>query len=196
MAVHADLTIMETAVLAEVPKSAVEKAVENKVFRPVSRAARIKGSGTKYVPLRAVAYFASLRSAELSYLPIKVKKIIWASLMRQQALVLAPVEFAPGASLDVERLAANYMETAERYKAARDAYIVTDRNILGGTPVLRGTRISVYSVLGRLQHGDTLDELVRDNPDIPREAFEAAEIFARAHPMRGRPGGRPWHNAA
>ncbi len=77
----------------------------------------------------------------------------------------------------------------------RDAHIVSDPEILGGTPVIRGTRMTVYSVLGRLQDGDSIDDLTADNPDIPREAFEAAAIFARAHPLRGRPSGRPWRNA-
>jgi len=54
--------------------------------------------------------------------------------------------------------------------------------------------MTVYSVLGRLQDGDSIDDLTTDNPDVPREAFEAAAIFARAHPLRGRPSGRPWRN--
>ena len=87
-------------------------------------------------------------------------------------------------------------EAAVRYRASRDAHIVSDPETLGGTPVIRGTRITVYSVLGRLQDGDSVDDLVADNPDVSREAFEAAAIFARAHPLRGRPGGRPWRNAA
>ena len=61
--------------------------------------------------------------------------------------------------------------------------------------MIKGTRMTVYSVLGRLQHGDAIDDLAEDNPDIPRDAFEAAAIFAKAHPLRGRPSGRPWRNA-
>ena len=40
------------------------------------------------------------------------------------------------------------------------------------------------------------DLVIDDYPDIPPEAFEAAELYARAHPLRGRPSGRPWRNAA
>ena len=50
----------------------------------------------------------------------------------------------------------------------------------------------VYSVLGRIDHGDTIDEIAGDNPDIPREALEAAIVYARAHPLVVRPGGKPW----
>jgi uncharacterized protein (DUF433 family) len=79
---------------------------------------------------------------------------------------------------------------AARYKAFRDAYMVSDPETLGG-PMIRGTQITVYSVLGRLQDGESVDDLAADDPDVPREAFEAAVIFARTHPLRGRPGGRP-----
>jgi uncharacterized protein (DUF433 family) len=36
-----------------------------------------------------------------------------------------------------------------------------------------------------LSHGDSLDEIAAENPDLPREAFEAAVLFAKAHPLRG-----------
>jgi hypothetical protein len=39
--------------------------------------------------------------------------------------------------------------------------------------------MTVYAVLGRIEHGETLDDLIADNPDIPREAFEAALVYAR-----------------
>ena len=74
----------------------------------------------------------------------------------------------------------------------RDAYIAVDDEIKGGTPVIRGTRITVYSVLGRIEHGDTIDDVLADNPDLTREAIEAGIIYARTYLLVGRPGGRPW----
>ncbi len=59
-----------------------------------------------------------------------------------------------------------------------------------------GTRITVYAVLGRFQDGDTLQDLIDDYPQVAPEAFEAANLYARAHPLRRRPSGRPWRNAA
>ena len=88
------------------------------------------------------------------------------------------------------------MDRAERYRIARDALIVLDKAIKGGTPVVRGTRMTVYSVLGRIEHGDTVADILADNPDLSRKAIEAAIIYARAHPLMGRPGGRPWVDAA
>jgi len=56
--------------------------------------------------------------------------------------------------------------------------------------------MTVYSVLGRIDHGDTVADILADNPDLSRKAIEAAIIYARAHPLMGRPGGRPWVDAA
>lgn len=191
-----DLTLREAAELAGVTKTTVEKAVEAQVIRPLTRPARLRGGSTRYVPLRAVAYFAALKQANLVDLPVRLKKALWRGLVRLESRELAPVEFSPGAVLHLDELANEPFEAAVRYRASRDAHIVFDPAILGGTPVIRGTRITVYSVLGRLQDGDSVDDLATDNPDVPREAFEAAAIFARAHPLRGRPSGRPWRHAA
>jgi uncharacterized protein (DUF433 family) len=88
------------------------------------------------------------------------------------------------------------MERTERYRAARDAAIISDAAIMGGTPIIRGTRITVYSVLGRVAHGETVDDVLSDNPDLSRDIVEAAITYARTHPLMGRPGGRPWAKVA
>lgn len=83
------------------------------------------------------------------------------------------------------RLASGPLRAALAYRAARDCHIVRDPEILG-------TRITVHAVRGRLEGEDPVEELMEDYPGVPREAFEAADLYARTHPLRGRPGGRPW----
>lgn len=83
------------------------------------------------------------------------------------------------------------MRNARRDRANRNVYIAVDPEILGRTPVIRSTRLSVQAVLGRLDGGDAIDELLADYPHISRAAFEAAATYARTHPLTGRPGGRP-----
>lgn len=60
--------------------------------------------------------------------------------------------------------------------------ISVDPEILGGTPTIRGTRISVYAVLARVEGGDPIDDWVHDYPEVGRAAFEAAIEYAKAHP--------------
>ena len=49
--------------------------------------------------------------------------------------------------------------------------------VLGGKPVIRGTRISVEHVLDSLAAGETIDELLVDYPFLSREDLLAAIEF-------------------
>ena len=48
--------------------------------------------------------------------------------------------------------------------------ILGDLEILGGTPVFRGTRVPFQALLDYLEGGQTLDELLDDFPTVSREA--------------------------
>lgn len=196
MPITADLTIRETAALSGVSRTTIEKAMEARVLDALTGPARLRGGAMRYLPIRAVVYFHALKAANLTDLPLRHKRAIWTNMIRLEPMQLETIEFTPGAMIDLERLAADSLRKAERYRKARDRYITSDEDILGGTPVIAGTRLTVYAILGRLQDGDSIDDLVEDYPEIPREAFEAAEIYAKSHPLRGRPSGRPWRNAA
>lgn len=78
------------------------------------------------------------------------------------------------------------------YERARDL-IVSDPDIMGGTPVIRGTRITAQAILGRIEAGDTIAGILDDYPYLDQEMVEAAALFAKANPPRGRPAGELWH---
>jgi uncharacterized protein (DUF433 family) len=61
--------------------------------------------------------------------------------------------------------------------------IVADPEILGGKPIIAGTRISVEHVLGQLGRGAGVDDLVREH-GLTREDVLAALRFAAAHVAR------------
>lgn len=48
--------------------------------------------------------------------------------------------------------------------------IIIDPEILGGTPVFRGTRVPFQALLDYIEGGDTLDEFLDDVPSVTREA--------------------------
>ena len=191
------LTVRETAALAGVPKAAVDKAIETEVLR-AALGPSDDGVTRRRLPARAVAYFAALEVSGLADLPVRHKRRLWEAMGQGTgdgpADVHLPdaVEFAPGARLDVGRLAGEPLRAALAYRDARDRYVACDPDILGGTPVIRGTRVSVHAVRARLEGGEPVEELMEDYPGVPREAFEAVALYARTHPLRGRPGGRPW----
>jgi uncharacterized protein (DUF433 family) len=81
------------------------------------------------------------------------------------------------------------------YERARKL-IVSDPAIMGGTPVICGTRITARSILGRIESGDSIESILEDYPYLDRDAVEAAALYAKANPSRGRPAGRLWRHAS
>jgi uncharacterized protein (DUF433 family) len=58
--------------------------------------------------------------------------------------------------------------------------IVKDREILGGTPVFRGTRVPFQALLDYLEGGQTLDEFLDGFPTVTRDAAVAALELAKS----------------
>jgi uncharacterized protein (DUF433 family) len=64
--------------------------------------------------------------------------------------------------------------------------IVKNRDILGGFPVFRGTRVPVQALFDSLQGGETLEDFLQGFPTVTREsavaAFEGAKdlLLARS----------------
>ncbi|MCU1297833.1 MAG: hypothetical protein JWO91_2111 [Acidobacteriaceae bacterium] len=60
--------------------------------------------------------------------------------------------------------------------ASSNAVIVRDPDVLGGTPVFRGTRVPFQTLLDYLDGGQRLDEFLEDFPTVGREpAIHALE---------------------
>jgi len=56
--------------------------------------------------------------------------------------------------------------------------IVCTPGVVGGKPRIKGTRVTVGTILGQLAVGHTIDEVLQDYPYIQREDILAALQFA------------------
>ena len=67
-------------------------------------------------------------------------------------------------------------------------HVVTDPEILGGTPVFAGTRVPVRVLFEHLEAGDSLEVFLQDFPSVSRtlavQVLEDARaaLFPDAHP--------------
>ena len=52
--------------------------------------------------------------------------------------------------------------------------IVADREICGGKPTIRGTRIMVWNILGQFAGGATMDDILKDYPKLTKEDIVAS----------------------
>ena len=64
-------------------------------------------------------------------------------------------------------------------RATLSDYIMADREILGGEPVFRGTRVPVASLFEHLESGCSLDEFLECFPSVSREAAVAVLMGAQ-----------------
>jgi uncharacterized protein (DUF433 family) len=58
------------------------------------------------------------------------------------------------------------------------ARIVRDPRICGGEPVIRGTRVTLRTVLASLAEGDSIESILEDFPTLTEGDVRAAIAFA------------------
>jgi uncharacterized protein (DUF433 family) len=59
-------------------------------------------------------------------------------------------------------------------------YIVRDPKICGGEPVIKGTRVTLRTILASLAEGASFDELFEDFPTLTEQHVRAVIAFAAA----------------
>ena len=59
-----------------------------------------------------------------------------------------------------------------------EARIIVNPDICNGKPVIRGTRVTVETVLGYLGAGDSIEEILHQYPQLTAEDIAACLTFA------------------
>lgn len=68
-----------------------------------------------------------------------------------------------------------------------EALVTTDKAVLNGEPVFKGTRIPVRLIAAMLEQGADESEVLDGYPKLERRYLELSRIWTAAHPRRGRP---------
>lgn len=74
----------------------------------------------------------------------------------------------------------------KRLTAARNL-VASDPHVLGGTPVIRGTRIPVHDVAASVAAGIPTKRILEAYPALDEEKIDLATAYSQANPPRGRP---------
>jgi uncharacterized protein (DUF433 family) len=173
------LTRREAAELSGISEATVKKVLDQKVVP-----SRRRGSQS-CVEVEDVPVLAMLGLLTPMKLAPKHKRIVRRWLRSDSStdeLELMPAIVVRRTD-EVERA----RERSERYARLRDKWVVSNPNIFGGTPLIRGSRVSVHTLAERIAIGEPDEILDEDFPRIPAEAREVAVQYARANPRRGRP---------
>ncbi|MBI4041714.1 MAG: DUF433 domain-containing protein [Deltaproteobacteria bacterium] len=59
------------------------------------------------------------------------------------------------------------------------SYIESSSDVLKGKPRIKGTRIPVSLILGYLAEGRTIDDILKEFPDLRKEHISACLQYAR-----------------
>ncbi len=183
------LSVRETADLGGITIRSVNKAIEQGVINTQKIEGRIRIPETELAPVVMIDEISKSVPLALSQKRTIRDWISGLSLSRlrgAQELELAPKVLV---RLDAELL--RRARDAARYTQARDRFITRDPEVKTGEPIIRGTRLTVSAIAARLNGGESIENVIEDYPYIPREAIEAAAIYDRTHPRRGRPP-QPW----
>lgn len=111
----------------------------------------------------------------------RARALPWSALLREdwtvhhEFLTIDLMPFMRGASERLDDLA-----------AARET-VTSSPDILGGTLVVRGTRIPVYDVATSVAAGHSTEHMLETWPSLDAEKIRLASIYAEANPLRGRP---------
>src|SRR5271165_3932935 len=181
-------TPAQAAVLTGLPLAAVHKAIDSRLI--LLRSTR-SGATVRRLLTKEQLVFLQLEAEGLRLLPLGTRREI-AELL-QQAPKSNQLPVGDGTALRIEIEPARRKVENQLKKLARmGKMVVSDPEIMRGTPVFKGTRIPVDLVADMLAQGATADEILEGYPTLDKEKVSMTSLYMRAFPRRGRPSRRPW----
>ena len=181
-------TPSQVSAVTGLPLPAVHKAIEHKLIRP--KRVREGGLVQRLLSKPQLLYLV-LEAKGLRSLPLATRRQVAQAVERDPGIDAMLI--SDGSVILVQiKTARKEVETGLRRLAQSERMVHSDREIMNGTPVYRGTRIPVHAIADMLFQGATVDEILEGYPALTREKIELATMYVQAFPRRGRPSARPW----
>jgi len=182
-------TPAEAAAVAGLPIKTVQKAIDE---GPFTKAKKRAGRSLRAPDL---LYLVTIRNIDSRI--VKLSTPAKAELLRKLDRWWSgdsSVDLAVGGLLFQAKSARRELRTRLSKLQQAQRMVMSDPEIRGGLPVIKGTRIGVHEVAGMLDQGETEADLLDGYPALKRQQLELARIYAAAYPRRGRPPRHPWHS--
>src|ERR1700722_15735097 len=181
-------TPAQAAVVTGLPLAAIHKAIDSRLIRPRSKRT---GATVRRLLTKEQLIYLQLEVEGLRLLPVGTRREIADSIQRSPNTDVLAV--GNGTVLFVEfKSARRKVESQLKQLAQIEEMVVSDPEIMRGTPVFKGTRIPVDLVADMLAQGGTVEEILEGYPTLNREKIDIAPLYMRAFPRRGRPTRHPW----
>ena len=180
------LTPMQASVVAGLPVRAVNKLIDERLPRAAVRRQR----GRRY--LTELGLVCAVLDREMAKdTSVALRKRLYRQILREPTRT--DFRLSPVLSVNISELRGRLRDEIRRYRQAMNL-ISEDPDVQGGVACFKGTRLPVRQVADLLAQGTPVEELYEDYPSLTPERAEAARIYARAHPRRGRPRSPSWRS--
>src|ERR1700724_701523 len=173
---------------ANLPLPAVHKLIERRLIRP--RRLRTGRSIQRMLSREQVLYLR-LEAEGVRLLPMAARRAIAKKIESSPEIDTVILAEGPALIIQVKSVRLELDQDLRRLKRAENM-IVSDPQIMRGTPVYRGTRIPVELVADMLSQGASSEEILAGYPALDGEKVGLAPLYVQAFPRRGRPTSRPW----
>jgi uncharacterized protein (DUF433 family) len=183
-----EYTPAQASAVANLPLPAAHKLIERRLIRP--RRLR-RGRSIQRMLSREQVLYLRLEAEGVRLLPIAARRAIAKKI--ESSPEIDTVVLTEGSALVIEVKSVLLELDSDLRKLERaENMIVSDPEIMRGTPVYRGTRIPVELIADMLSQGANPEEVIEGYPALDREKVELAPLYVQAFPRRGRPASRPW----
>ena len=181
-------TPAQASAVANLPLKAVHKLIDSRLIRPERR---VKGREPQRLLSRAHLVYLRLEAEGVRLLPLASRREVARAVEAQPDLDTMTVT-GGGALVIAVRSARRAVDQELARLRKIQQMVVSDPEIMRGTPVFRGTRIPVELVADMLAQGASEQEILEGYVALSREQVKAAPLYMKAFPRRGRPLRQPW----
>lgn len=180
----ARLTLPEASFVTGLSLKAIDREIDAHIVSPPRAEPDLEKRRLRWIAGPDAVYLLLVRDVhgELSpSLRRKVREAVWDAIADDRAYARLAWLMLPVREAGQEVL--GRIETLER---AKHEYVESRPEVLGGEPVVKGTRVPARMVAELVRRGASKDEL-REDFDLTPEQVDAAVLFDRVTPKRGRP---------
>jgi uncharacterized protein (DUF433 family) len=140
---------------------------------------------------REQVLYLRLEAEGVRLLPMAARRAIAKKIESSPEIDTVILAEGPALIIQVKSVRLELDQDLRRLQRAENM-IVSDPEIMRGTPVYRGTRIPVELIADMLIQGAKPEEILEGYPALDKERVELAPLYVHAFPRHGRPASRPW----
>lgn len=183
-------TPAQASAVSGLPLKAVQKLIEIRLISPYKNR---KGREVQRLLSTPQLVYLRLEAEGVRLLPVTKRREVARAVISDPGINSVTVEGGSALVIEVRKARKQVEQELKRLHKVQNQ-IVSDPEIMRGTPVFKGTRIPVDLVADMLAQGAAVEEILAGYPALNRELVELAPLYVAAFPHRGRPAHRPWAN--